>query len=105
MTDTGASIQQNQDPRVTKLIGVGITILAASIIGIGAWIGSTLVGIKESLASITTQNIAFARSIERNDNRDDGQDTRLGKIERDQAMIEGRVMRGIQNYGKETRGQ
>lgn len=104
MSDSGAQITQNQDPRFTKFLGLGMAVLLAAVVGIGGWIGSSLVGIKESLAGINAQNVMFAASLQRNDLRDDAQDSRINKNERDIAVVEGRALRGIQNFGRDTRG-
>lgn len=65
MTD-GAQISMH-DPRLSKLIGWGGSI-AAVLIGSGIlWVGSQLVGIRESLASMATtqreQNSSMANQI------------------------------------------
>lgn len=64
--DGGASVTMH-DPRLSQLIGWGGAI-AATIIGAGVlWVGSQLVGIRESLASMATtqreQNSSMAGQI------------------------------------------
>lgn len=61
--DSGGPTLNMHDPRLSKLIGVGGTIMAALIIGGVTWAGSQLVGIRESLASMAATQKLEAESV------------------------------------------
>ncbi len=97
MSNDGASMNVN-DPRLNRLIGWGGSI-AALLVGSGViWVGSQLVGIKESLASMAAtqreQTAAVVAQLNKNDVRDDIQDGRLNQLDREVSTLNGRNLRG-----------
>lgn len=99
----GASISQVRDPRVTRLVSIGMVVASGSILAVGAWIGTTLVSIKENLATIAAQNYAFAEGLRRNDTKDDQQDAHINAVDSRVSVLEGRTFRGVPGYEPEAK--
>lgn len=93
---TSSASVSGHDPRVSRGIAWLMGLFGIALVAIGGWIGNTLMGLKDSVTTIVAQNAALIQRLDRNDVRDDGQDSRLSKNERDIAVIEGKTLRGIQ---------
>jgi len=72
------------------------------IMGIGVWIGSSLISIKESLATIgatmATQTTAINARLDDKDIKDREHDGRLNQLDRDVSTLNGRNLRGGPAY-------
>lgn len=102
----GARIDQRdtRDPRVTRMVSIGVVVLSGAILTVGTWVGSTLVGIKESLATIVAQNAAFSAGLNRNDIKDDQQEAHINAVDSRVSVLEGRAFRGVDGYEEPKRG-
>lgn len=97
----GAASITVRDPRVTRLVSIGMVVASGSILAVGAWIGTTLVSIKENLATIAAQNYSFAEGLRRNDTKDDQQDAHINAVDSRVSVLEGRTFRGVPGYEPE----
>lgn len=93
-TVSSSATQSVSDPRVTKGIGVVVGLMGLAALSIGTWIGATLVGLRESVATIVAQNASLIQRLDKNDVRDDAQDMRINGIDGRVYTLEGRNLRG-----------
>lgn len=92
-TTGGGSISVT-DSRVTRGINWAMGLLGTAAVLVGAWIGSTLVGLRESVAVIVSQNAALIQRLDKNEIRDDAQEQRINNIDGRVYSLEGRALRG-----------
>lgn len=105
MTDTGASIQQTNDPRFSRAINWGIGLLGTLVVLVLTWIGTSINALTVAVTQGTERIEFLARTQVITEQRLDTHDSRLNKAERDIAVIEGRVFRGVQGYQEASRGR
>lgn len=95
---SGGGFIEMRDSRVSNGIAWAMGILAVCIGSAILWVGSTLVGIRESLATLaatsSAQTAAVVAQLNRNDLRDESQEARLNNIDGRVYTLEGRNLRG-----------
>jgi hypothetical protein len=69
-------------------------VFGIALVGVGSWIATTLMSLRDSVTTIVSQNAAVIYRLDRNEQRDDGQDARLNQLDRDVSTLEGRNFRG-----------
>lgn len=91
-----------RDGRVNGFLAILSSLTPMAIMGIGVWIGSSLISIKESLATIgatmTTQTSAINARLDDKDFKDREHDGRLNQLDRDVSTLNGRNLRGGPAY-------
>ena len=102
----GASIRM-EDSRFTHLIGWSALAVGGLFVTFLIWIGSTLVGIKESMASMAAtmgeQAKALAARVDRNDQLDERQEQHINYVDGRVYTLEGRNLRGGAERGAEAK--
>lgn len=95
----GASVHMDaRDSRMSVLVKILLSVGSTLIAGILIWVGTTLVGIKESLAALAAtsqvQTQTLIARLDKNDARDDAQDARINTVDGRVYTLEGRALRG-----------
>lgn len=98
----GAQITQTNDPRFSKAINWGLGLLGTLLVLVLTWIGTSINALTVAVTQGTERIEFLARTQVAAEQRIDGHDARLNKVERDVAVIEGRVFRGLPGYEKES---
>jgi len=98
----GAQVTQTNDPRFSKALNWALGILGTVMVLVLTWIGTSINALTVAVTQGTERIEFLARTQVAAENRIDGHDARLNKVERDVALIEGRVFRGVSGYEKET---
>jgi hypothetical protein len=98
LRQSGGGSISSHDPRFSHARDWAMGILAVLIGAAIIWFGSTLVSIKESLATLaatsSAQTAAIVAQLNKNDSRDDAQDARVNGIDGRVYTLEGRNLRG-----------
>ena len=76
LRQSGGGSISSRDPRVSRLIAWGMGIFGFALVGIGSWIATTLMSLRDSVTTIVAQNAAVIYRLDKNDGRDDTQDAR-----------------------------
>lgn len=93
------TMTESRDSRMSVLVKVLMSVGCVLIASILTWVGTTLVGIKESLATLAAtsqvQTQAIVAQLNKNDARDDAQEQRINGIDGRVYTLEGRNLRGV----------
>ena len=96
----GARVEM-RDSRMSALVGIGLASTPLAVLGIGAWIASSIADLNVTVAKLVTQNEAIFRRLDDNDHRDDRQDIKneqqdenIDQLGRDIASMGGPNYRG-----------
>lgn len=68
--------------------------LGTGFIGTLMWVGSSINELNTTVSRLVTQNEAVFQRLDRNDVRDERQDIDIRDLERGQATLEGKILRG-----------
>lgn len=98
----GARISM-RDPRVSSVINWLYGTIGAALIATGVWIATSINDLNLTSARLIVQLEEVNRQISKKDARDDAQDRRIEGLSGDVREMQGKVFRGVEGYGKESK--